>query len=85
MVQGQSAELTKIGLIYFWKWILANNYFKIVKIANAVHDEALTEAPIKIKDEVGIALKECLEKGGKPYSPIIPLTADVETAYYWVH
>ncbi len=84
-IQGQSAELTKLGLIYFFQWILDNNYFNTVKIANAVHDEALVENPIELTDLVSSNLKSCLEKGAEPYCKIVPLKADLEIADYWVH
>lgn len=84
-IQGQSAELTKEGMVLFFNWILENNYFNIVKITNAIHDEALVEAPIKLTEIVAKNLKDCLEEGAKPYCQIVPLTADVEISDHWVH
>lgn len=84
-IQGQSAELAKIGAIYFFKWILEKEYFDIVKISNLVHDEVLAEHPISLTEEVGNNLKKCLEKGGEPYCKVVPLKADIEVSDYWVH
>ena len=84
-IQGQSAELTKIGLIYFFNWILDNNYFNIVKLVNAVHDEGLCENPKELTPLVSKNLKRCLEKGAEPYCKIVPLTADIEVSSFWVH
>jgi len=84
-IQGQSAEITKIGAIYFFNWLIEAGYWNIVKIANLVHDEVLVEAPIEIVDVVSKKLKECLELGAKYYTPLVPLTADVEVSTWWVH
>lgn len=84
-IQGQSAELTKLGAIYFFKWVLEKNYFDIVEICNLVHDEILVECPIKMTKEVSNKLKECLEKGAVPYTKIVPLTADIEIGSFWKH
>lgn len=84
-IQGQSAELTKIGGIYFFNWILQNNYFNIIKISNLVHDEILVECPIEMTELVGKKLKEYMEKGAELYCKIVPLSADIEVNNHWVH
>jgi DNA polymerase-1 len=84
-IQGQSAEVTKIGVIYLFNWIMDNNYFNIVKMANQVHDEVLLECPIDMTDIVADKLKECLELGAKKYTPLVPLKASVEISNHWKH
>lgn len=37
-IQGSSAELSKLAGIFFYRWIVQNNYRNIVKIVNMVHD-----------------------------------------------
>lgn len=84
-IQSQSAEITKLGTIYFFNWILKNNYFNIVKICNIVHDEVLVECPIELQDLVINSLKESLENAGKLYCKVVPLKADIEVANHWQH
>jgi len=84
-VQGCSANITKIAVIYFYKWILQNNYQNIVKIINQIHDEISCECPKDIAQQVANKLQECMEKAGDIYCKIVPLKAEPEITEYWSH
>lgn len=82
-VQGQSAETLKIAIIYLYNWILDNNYFGIVKICNAVHDEVVPECPIGLAEQVAKVTKEFMEKAGRFYCKRVPLGVDPEISAFW--
>ena len=84
-IQGSAADVTKLATVYFFKEILKNNWFGIVKIVNIVHDELLIECPIELKNEVDVILINCMEKAGEPFCPIVSLKADSKSGDHWVH
>jgi DNA polymerase I-like protein with 3'-5' exonuclease and polymerase domains len=84
-IQNESAEITKIAGIKFFKWILENNLFKTVKISNLVHDEIMVECPKHMAEEISVKLKESMEVAGNYFCKIIPLTATPEITNYWTH
>lgn len=84
-IQGSAAETVKIASIYFYNWIITNNYLFIIKIVNLVHDEILTENPKQLEEIVKNSVRECMEKSGKIYCKRVPLLAEPESADYWIH
>lgn len=82
-IQGTSAEITKIAVIMFFRWILANNYQEIVLIPDLVHDEIVAESPISLAEETAAALKECMVRAGQIYCKRVPLLAEPEITPYW--
>lgn len=84
-IQGTSADITKYAAILFFKYILKNNLWGIVKIVNLIHDELLVECPENIAEEVKNELLSCMEEAGKPFCKIIPLKAEAKIGKHWVH
>jgi DNA polymerase-1 len=84
-IQGTSASITKVACIYFYDWILENNYQNIVKLVNIVHDEILAECPKELSKIVADKMKEFMEKAGDIYCKIIPLKAVPEISTFWNH
>lgn len=84
-IQGTSASITKIAIVYLYDWILENNYQDKVKIVNIVHDEVLLECPKEISTLVADKLKTFMEKAGDIYCKTIPLKAVPEESLFWNH
>lgn len=84
-IQGESAMIMKLAMIFFYKWIIDNNYFNKILIVNQIHDEALIECNKNISKIVANKLKECMEKAGDDYCKIIPLKAEPVITLEWQH
>lgn len=82
-IQGTSAEITKISCIYFYRWILANNYFGVVKMVNTVHDENVVECPKDLVEDCYVALKDAMLRAGALYCKRVPLLAEPERSTFW--
>ena len=80
-----SADITKYATILFFKYILKNNLWGIVKIVNLVHDELLVECPEEIAETVKDNLLMCMEEAGKPFCKTISLKAEAKIGDHWVH
>lgn len=83
-IQGTSSEVTKLAIIWFFKWIKMHNLLNKVLIVGAVHDEILVEYPEELT-MVPEILRKCMVKGAEPYCPVIPLEAAPEVGKYWIH
>ena len=90
-IQNRGAMATKLSGILFFKWILKNNYQNKVLICLQCHDEWNVEAPDSIAEEVASVLRQCMEKGAKPFCTRVLLSADIsrlpngELPTYWIH
>jgi DNA polymerase-1 len=82
-IQGSSADVTKIACVYFYNWIINNNYFWTVKIPNVVHDEVVAECPVDLGEEVSQVLHDTMGKAGDIYCKRVPLKADPELTSVW--
>lgn len=84
-IQGTASDITKFATVLFFKQILKNNWFGVVKIVNLIHDEILVECPEDIKEDVKNTLVNCMAEAGKPFCKILPLKADAKIGKHWVH
>ena len=84
-IQGSSADITKLACIYFYRQILKNNWWQIVKIVNIVHDEIIIEAPEELIQQAEELLLRCMELAGDQFCDVLPLTAEPATGDYWIH
>jgi len=84
-IQGSSANITKIAVIYLYDWILEHNYQNIVKLVNIIHDEILIECPENISQIIASKVKEFMEKAGQIYCKTVPLKAEPEISKFWNH
>ena len=84
-VQGSAADCTKYAAYLFWKWLLHNDFFNIIKFVNIVHDEILIECPDNLAEICSNKLKECMEKAGDYFCKRVPLTAEPQISDRWVH
>ena len=90
-IQSRASAIYKIAMINFFKWVVDNNLFGIVKFCIPCHDETNLEAPESIAEEVASKLYECMIKAGKFICKLVPLDADISRLpdgslpNYWIH
>lgn len=83
-IQGRASEVTKLAIIWFFRWIRMHKLWNKVLIVGAVHDEILVEYPEELTMVPDI-LRKCMEKASENYCPIIPLEATPEVGNFWIH
>lgn len=83
--QGSGIIILKFAMIKFFKWILENNLFEIVRLCDLIHDEALIEFPENMKDIVPNKLQECMENASAIFCEKLPIPAVPETGDHWIH
>ena len=74
----------KYALTNFFKWIVANDLFSVVKIVNLVHDEICIEYPESMS-EIADKLKFYMEESAKMFCSKLPIPAEAEISTHWVH
>lgn len=90
-IQARASAIYKIAMVNFFKWVVDNNLFGVVKFCIPCHDETNLEAPEEIAEEVANKLHECMIKAGKFICKIVPLDAEISRLkdgslpVYWVH
>jgi DNA polymerase-1 len=84
-IQGCAGNITKLAGILFSDWINKNNYNKVVKLTNIVHDELNAEVKEEYAEETAIALSECMETAGDVWVKIVKLKATAVISDYWGH
>ncbi len=84
-IQGTCASITKLAGILYWEHLIKENLVFKIKICTICHDEYLLECPIEIAEQESLAIKECMEKAGKYYVDIVPLTASPKITKFWKH
>lgn len=90
-IQARASAIYKIAMINFFKWIVDNNLFGIVKFCIPCHDETNLEAPEEIAEQVANKLHEYMVKAGKFICKIVPLEAEIsrlpngDLPDYWIH
>lgn len=84
-IQGSSAEITKIAAILLFQWLRKANLLFKIKIINIVHDEILVEFLPEYEELVREKVPYFMEQAGNYYCKIIPLTAELKVANYWIH
>lgn len=83
--QGTGIACLKLAMSLYFKWILENNYFGTVLLCDLVHDEAVVEAPKEIADTAFSKLKECMENATAALCKKLPIPAEAEIGYHWIH
>ena len=90
-IQARASAIYKIAMVNFFKWVVDNNLFGIVKFCIPCHDETNLEVPEDIAEEVANKLHECMVKAGKFICRIVPLEAEISRLKdgtlptYWIH
>lgn len=85
MVQGTGADMSKLAGIYFYRWILANDLWGIVKMCVPLHDEWVVEAPEEIGDQVDKQLESDMIKAGEFFCKKVKIKVDGGVSSAWEH
>lgn len=78
------AIVLKYAVTNFFKWIVANDLFSVVKIVNLVHDEICIEYPESMS-EIADKLKFYMEESAKMFCSKLPIPAEASISTHWVH
>lgn len=76
--------ILKYAMAKFFKWIVENKLFGIVKICDLVHDEAVIEYP-ETMPEVSTILKKFMEEASAKFCKKLPIPAVPECGDHWIH
>ena len=68
----------------FFRWLVKEGLFNVVKIVDLVHDEACIEYPESMP-EISDKLKEFMEKASAKYCHKLPIPAEAEVGHFWIH
>lgn len=82
--QGSGIIILKEAMSNFFKWIVENGYFNIIKICDLVHDEAVIEYP-ETMQEVAEILKNFMEQASAEFCKKLPIPAVPEVGDHWIH
>lgn len=82
--QGTGVIILKHAMTNFFKWIIDNNLFNIVKIVNLVHDEACIEYP-KSMPYIADKLIYYMEEAATFYCKKLPIPAEASIGSFWIH
>ena len=85
MIQGTSAEMSKLAGIDFFRWIVENDLFNTVKMCVPLHDEWVVECPKNLSEEAFVILKDSMEDAGKVFCKRIPIYATPVIGDKWDH
>ena len=84
-IQGSSADVTKLAMIYFFRYIMDNNLFGKLYMCNVIHDEIVVECKESKAEKVAKILKNCMERAGDKFCKTVPLTAEPCIEDFWNH
>lgn len=82
-IQGTAADMSKLGGIYFFDWVVDSGNFGKVLIPCFLHDSYLVEAKEKIKDEVAAKIQWALELAGSKFLKILKINAVPKITKQW--
>jgi DNA polymerase-1 len=77
-MQGSGADIIKLAMLAAQRRLVAENW--PAKMLLTVHDELVFEAPPKLADEIGAAMKQEMES---VYKLDVPLEVDIGVAETW--
>jgi DNA polymerase I-like protein with 3'-5' exonuclease and polymerase domains len=83
--QGLGAVIFKEFTYALYIWILSKGYQNKVKFCIPVHDEICEECPKELTEEVVKVTKYYMQTIGEKYCHNLPLPAEEEVSYCWVH
>lgn len=84
IIQGTSANITKLGLTKIHRKLVENKWDKDAFIVNAVHDEILVEcADDDRKEEIKHLVQTCMEDAGRQYLKRIKVEAEAKIVKDW--
>lgn len=84
-IQGTSAEITKLAVIYLFRYLIENELVFKVLINNLVHDEIVIEYSEELVIDMDGVLKKCMEEAGEVFCKRILLKAEPMLTKTWKH
>lgn len=82
--QGTGIIILKTAMTNFFRWLVKEGLFNVVKIVDLIHDEACIEYPESMP-EISDKLKEFMEKASAKYCHKLPIPAEAEVGHFWIH
>lgn len=82
--QGTGAIIMKDAMTTLFNWIVDNNYFNIIHICVAVHDEINCDYPKEVTQFPKV-LENIMESSAAKYCKSLPIPANAEVGDYWIH
>lgn len=84
VTQGTGAIILKDAMTTLFNWIVDRNYFNIIHICVAVHDEINCDYPENITEFPNI-LEKIMETSAAKYCKSLPIPAEAAVGDYWIH
>ena len=84
-IQARASAIYKIAMVNFFKWVVDNNLFGVVKFCIPCHDETNLEAPEEIAQEQADILVKSMMKGAEPFLNTLKLGATASVGPHWIH
>ena len=84
VTQGTGAIILKSAMTTLFNWIVDNNYFNIIHICVAVHDEINCDYPQEISD-FPKTLETIMEEAAAKYCKSLPIPAEASVGTHWIH
>jgi DNA polymerase-1 len=85
LIQGTSADITKLACVYFYRYLLQNNLIFKVKMVNVVHDEIIIECDSELASNLSTILQKSMEDAGQVFCKVVKLKADPMVTTTWKH
>lgn len=82
-IQGTSADITKLALIYLDQ--AQSSHSVVFKILLAVHDEIVTECDQGDAEAVEQLLRSCMERAAQRWLKEVPIVVDTKITQTWQH
>jgi DNA polymerase-1 len=82
-IQGTSADITKLALIYLDQ--AQSSHPVVFKILLAVHDEIVTECDQGDAEAVEQLLRSCMERAAQRWLKEVPIVVDTKITQTWQH
>ena len=84
VTQGTGAIILKDAMTALFNWIVDNNYFNIIHICVAVHDEINCDYPEEVENFPQI-LEDIMESSAAKYCKSIEIPAEASVGDHWIH
>lgn len=84
-IQGSSASMTKMSLIFMYDYLKKEDLFGKIDILLALHDEIVLEADDEYAELANDSLNKFMVEAGNYFSPLVPMISDGGTTKVWDH
>ena len=84
VTQGTGAIILKDAMTTLFNWIVDNNYFNIIHICVAVHDEINCDYPKEVENFPNV-LESIMESSAAKYCKSLSIPAEASISDHWIH